>query len=253
MKFVFPCLACFLGLGVAQAAEPVRRWVDAEGRTHYSDRAPTDVQANDTRIPSQYATGDQPSTPPQPRYDVSNAVQVLLLVNSVSWTTATSATPQFRVRDDERGRDVPARIVRDGDQFFIVGLRPGRYALSVEIDAQGSNPPNHPGDLYAWKSFSVGRAPYPLMIVGLQRLSHVFTSSDSAVTTVDPECAAAASAALPPGARRDLRDDGVLYDDFVGQMNCVEKPPYSEEPPDGSRGPGSYRFRVPPAPTNPGP
>ena len=75
MKTLLTSIVILLGAGSAPALAQIYKWVDENGRTHYSDKAPASAARVDTvadRV-STYTAPDMPVAPAQP-YAPANAV-----------------------------------------------------------------------------------------------------------------------------------------------------------------------------------
>jgi hypothetical protein len=129
--------------------------------------------------------------------------------------------PLFWFRDDVKKVQVAPRVAYEAGAFTVRGLAPGKYGLSVRVDAQKSNPNIFPGDLNAWAEFTVEAGRVATVEMPLRRIMRLQQPVDNAVVLPgwDVPCGAGYPSAgkilfawepVDPAATYEVRVDRLL-------------------------------------------
>lgn len=107
MTYLPVCLVLCLTLGAATASAEIYRWVDKDGKVHYSDTKPED-QASEIIQPDIPAPSQVPDEGEQRRLDLVREMQERAVVDARQQARQVEATPRRQTGDP--GRCLDARI-----------------------------------------------------------------------------------------------------------------------------------------------
>lgn len=136
-------------------------------------------------------------------------------------TDFTTTPPSFWFRNEDTGRaqDGAARY-RNG-AFEIYALPPGRYGMSVRIDAKPDNPGLYPGDYESWTQFTVEAGQPSVVDVNVYRVMHLTSPFDNQNRVPgSSECGNRPSHGRAIDVAWEPLGPGVHYDYSITRVTC---------------------------------
>lgn len=157
----------------------------------------------------------------------------------------TSVKPRFWFRNEITNQIVSPQVDVSQGQFQIFGLPPGNYGVSVSIDLNQTNPPDMPGDLTAWKQFSVNPGIVTKLDIPFTKLMHLISPADNAKFVKGSSCDEGNVHTSPIKVAWEPIAEDALYDYLVMTADC--KPfRYRNEVASGSTSDLSALVNLPP-------
>lgn len=131
--------------------------------------------------PSALSAAPSSSAPPAPSQSGKTvaAIEMRLRLDGKPFGGTGQPAPRFWLRNETTKAVEQPKIAWEGDAYTIRDVAPGRYGLSVRIDLNAENPSRFPGDLDAWKQFTVEAGSPASIEVPLRRIIRLLQPSDT--------------------------------------------------------------------------
>lgn len=168
----------------ASPGDPALPIVPADPATDAGSPAPAPVGLSEPGSPA----------PPAPAPAVARG---RLFLDGQPFTDPSAPPPSFWFRD-EGAKTVVKPVVEHADGAFSVrDLGPGRYGMSVRIDAEPGNPNIFPGDLNAWSQFTLAPGETVSLEPALRRIIRLRQPVDNNALIPGAEVPCGAGSVLP--------------------------------------------------------
>lgn len=141
-----------------QVQATVYKWVDKDGKIHYSDEPHPDAEVVELTA----KTSNQIALPP-PKFDASANNQVI--ENMAYQVNITSPEEEATVRDNNGDFEVTAIVTPEIK---------GRYLMALKLDGQVVNPPQVGG---IFKLTNIDRGEHTIVVDAMTQSGKVFASS----------------------------------------------------------------------------
>jgi hypothetical protein len=146
-----------------------------DGNPSHAQLAETMARAMAPAAPPALADPETPEPPPgQAPADPGPTISGRLLFDGQLITVFTDGEPSFWFRNEAIGKEQPAQTrYRDGG-FTFIGLPPGKFLVSIGIDANRGNLRGYPGDFHISHTFDVlvaGTEPFDINLGKVIRLT----------------------------------------------------------------------------------
>lgn len=167
---------------VSQEPEPAA--VSATAPSPAGAPAPTIATEPAARAPgiAPPAPAPGPAAPPAPAEASPIVVAGRLLYDGQPIAGPGLPAPLFWFRDEASRAQVKPEVEYDAGAFKVRGLAPGRYGLSVRVDAERGNPNIFPGDFNAWAEFVLEAGARLELELPLRRIMHLRQPVDNGAT-----------------------------------------------------------------------
>ncbi|MFC1858677.1 protein kinase [Thermodesulfobacteriota bacterium] len=137
----------------------------------------------------------------------------------------TTVTPSFSVYHRGSRKTYSPVVTAEGILYVLTRVPEGKISLSVEIDAESSNPNRYPGDYLIWGAEVDVTAAGQMIDVDLYRVIRLTEPQDSHIQmkfSGSSDCVFPASFQGPVTFSWVSLGDGVVYQYLLGTVDCVE-------------------------------
>lgn len=130
--------------------------------------------------------------------------------------------PSFWFRNEDTGKVATGVVEYEKGEYEVYGLGPGNYGVAINVDLNPENPRTYPGDLRAWRKFSVSRGQTTRLNVDLSKLIHLVKPEDNgkAIPNWGAECQSKTSFDSPVRFEWKPIAEGAYYDYKVTKSTC---------------------------------
>lgn len=145
-----------------------------------------------------------------------------LIFDGKDIAAATPVQPKFWFRNEQKNIEVIPQVDYQNGRFTMVGLPPGDYGMSVDIDANPANPITYPGDYQIFTRFTVTEGENRLPDVAMMKVMHLTAPQDNGGTMAQlgEECSDNVSHPSPVVFAWEPLGEEVSYDYQVNRVDC---------------------------------
>lgn len=87
--------------------------------------------------------------------------------------------PRFWFRNEDTGKVAGGAAKYEEGTYEVYGLGPGNFGMAINVDLNPENPSSYPGDLRAFRRFSVNKGQPTRLDVDLTKLIHLTKPEDN--------------------------------------------------------------------------